>query len=168
MKINYLLVFPLALSLTTGCVEVKTRCCCCGAKHEQKEEEEESEEHEEKHKDKHKEKEESEEREEHEEREGKEHDSKADLMKKAKLTEADARKIAMERVPNGTIKEGELEMEKGHLQWSFDMSTPDSKDTTEVNVDAISGQVLNVAKEKAEDEAKEQEKEGKEHEKDKD
>jgi uncharacterized membrane protein YkoI len=50
-------------------------------------------------------------------------------------------------VPNGTIKESELEKESGHLQWSFDMATPGEKDITEVNIDAMTGVVLNIGKE---------------------
>jgi len=50
-------------------------------------------------------------------------------------------------VPNGTIKESELEREHGHLQWSFDMAVPDQKDITEVNIDAITGDVLNIGQE---------------------
>ena len=64
----------------------------------------------------------------------------------AKISRADAEKIAMAKIPNGAIKEGELEHEKGHLQWSFDMTTPDSKDTMEVNIDAITGEVISVGK----------------------
>ena len=75
------------------------------------------------------------------------------LAAQAKLSKADAEKIAMERVPNGTIKEAELEKENGHLQWSFDMAAPgQAADTiTEVNVDAISGTVLSVGTEKDND-----------------
>ena len=39
--------------------------------------------------------------------------------------------------------------------WSFDVTTPDTKDITEVNVDAITGDVVSVEKESAESEAKE-------------
>ena len=74
----------------------------------------------------------------------------SDLKSEAKISEADARQTALAKVPNGTIKESELEREHGHLQWSFDIATPDSKDITEVNVDAITGQVLDVSKEKGE------------------
>ena|ERR1700722_463055 len=67
----------------------------------------------------------------------------------AKLSKADAEKIAMARVPNGTIKEGELEKEHGKLQWSFDMATPeDEGEITEVNVDAVTGAIISVGKEK--------------------
>jgi hypothetical protein len=77
------------------------------------------------------------------------------LMAEAKVTKADAEKTALAKAPNGTIKEGELEKEKGKLIWSFDISTPDSKDITEVNVDAITGEVVSVEKEAPEQQAKE-------------
>jgi uncharacterized membrane protein YkoI len=79
----------------------------------------------------------------------------ARLMAKAKVSRADAEKTALAKAPNGTIKEGELEKEKGKLIWSFDITTPDTKDITEVNVDAITGDVVSVEKEAAESEAKE-------------
>ena len=79
----------------------------------------------------------------------------AQLMAGAKISQDDAQKTALAKVPNGTIKEGELEKEKGKLIWSFDITTPDSKDITEVEVDAITGAVLGVDKETPEDQAKE-------------
>jgi uncharacterized membrane protein YkoI len=81
--------------------------------------------------------------------------SQAKLQAEAKISEADARRTALAKVPGGRIKEGELERENGHLQWSFDMATPGTKDTTEVNIDAITGDVLSVSKEKPEGEAAE-------------
>ena len=83
----------------------------------------------------------------------------AKLEAQAKISKADAEKIALGRVPGGTIKEGELEKEKGKLIWSFDIAKPGTKDITEVNVDAVTGQVVDVAVEKASDEAKEKKKE---------
>ena len=79
----------------------------------------------------------------------------AKLMAEAKVGRADAEKTALAKVPGGTIKEGELEKEKGKLIWSFDITTPDTKDITEVGVDAITGDVISVEKESAEGEAKE-------------
>ena len=76
-------------------------------------------------------------------------------MAEAKVSKADAEKTALAKVPNGTIKEGELEKENGKLIWSFDLTTPDTKDITEVNVDAMTGEVVSVEKESAESEAKE-------------
>jgi uncharacterized membrane protein YkoI len=79
----------------------------------------------------------------------------AKLMAEAKVSKDDAEKTALAKVPNGTIKESELEKEHGKLQWSFDVATPDSKDITEVNVDAMTGDLISVEKESAESEAKE-------------
>jgi peptidase YpeB-like protein len=81
--------------------------------------------------------------------------SEAELMSEAKISKADAQVTALSQVPNGTVKEAELEKEKGKLIWSFDVSTPGTTDITEVNVDAITGKVVSKEIEKAEDEAKE-------------
>ena len=79
----------------------------------------------------------------------------AKLQAEAKVSRADAEKSALAKVPGGTIKEGELEKEKGKLIWSFDITTPGSSDIKEVQVDAISGQVISVETETAAAEAKE-------------
>ena len=79
----------------------------------------------------------------------------AKLMAEAKITKDDASKTALARVPDGTIKDSELEKEHGKLLWSFDVATPGTKDITEVNVDAITGDVISVDKESPESEAKE-------------
>lgn len=79
----------------------------------------------------------------------------AKYMAEAKVSKEDALATAMANVPNGTVKEAELEKEHGKLIWSFDIATPDSRDITEVNVDAITGKVVSTDKEKPEDEAKE-------------
>ena len=79
----------------------------------------------------------------------------AKWMAEAKVSKADAQATAMARVPNGTIKEAELEKEHGKLIWSFDVATPNTMDITEVNVDAMTGGVVSLEHEKAEDEAKE-------------
>ena len=78
----------------------------------------------------------------------------AKLMAQAKVSKDAAGKTALAKVPNGTIKEGELEKEHGKLIWSFDITTPDTKDITEVNVDAITGDVVAVEKEAAGKKAK--------------
>src|SRR5437763_16465720 len=79
----------------------------------------------------------------------------AKLQAEAKVSKADAEKTALAKVPGGTIKEGELEKEKGKLIWSFDISIPDSKDIKEVQVDAITGEVVSIETETAAAEAKE-------------
>ncbi|HEY1790657.1 MAG TPA: PepSY domain-containing protein [Verrucomicrobiae bacterium] len=82
-----------------------------------------------------------------EDEKGEKSDSQQNLKAQAKISKDDAEEIAMSKVPNGTIKESELEKEHGHLQWSFDMATPGDKDITEVNIDAVTGAVLNIGKE---------------------
>ncbi|HEY0429950.1 MAG TPA: PepSY domain-containing protein [Pyrinomonadaceae bacterium] len=79
--------------------------------------------------------------------------SDAKLARQAKITMDEAREAALKRVP-GTVKEGELEKEKGKLIYSFDISTSDGM-ITEVWVDAKTGNVINVEKENAANEAAE-------------
>jgi uncharacterized membrane protein YkoI len=79
----------------------------------------------------------------------------AQLQAEAKVSKADAEKTALAKVPGGTIKEGELEKEKGKLIWSFDISTPGTTDIKEVQVNAITGEVVSVETETAAAEAKE-------------
>ena len=90
-----------------------------------------------------------------------EKENEGELKAQAKIAEADARQTALAKVPNGTIKESELEKEHGKLFWSFDMTTPDSKNTTEVNVDAITGAIVSVEQETPEQQAKEKAEDGK-------
>jgi hypothetical protein len=68
--------------------------------------------------------------------------TQAKLMAEAKVSKETAQQTALTKVPNGAIKEGELEMEKGKLIWSFCFTIPDSKDIKEVNVDAVTGDVV--------------------------
>ncbi len=68
----------------------------------------------------------------------------AELRAQAKISKEQAAQTALARAPGGTVKEAELEKEKGHVIWSFDIATPGSKDITEVGVDAITGQMLSV------------------------
>lgn len=65
----------------------------------------------------------------------------------AKVTQADAQATALKRVPGGIVKESELETERGKLLWSFDIATPGTDEITEVQVDAITGEILSVEKE---------------------
>jgi uncharacterized membrane protein YkoI len=67
--------------------------------------------------------------------------------KNAKISKAQAEKIALGEVKNGKIIETELEDEKGTLVYEVELSTPDSKDNTEVKIDANTGKVLSVEKE---------------------
>ena len=76
-------------------------------------------------------------------------ENESTLQEQAKVSKADAQATALTKVSNGTVKEGELEKEHGRLIWSFEINTPDTKDITEVNVDAITGEVVNIEHEKA-------------------
>jgi len=79
--------------------------------------------------------------------EGGEHHHANNLQAEAKVTEADARATALTKVPDGKIKEAELEREKGKLIWSFDIAKPNAEGISEVNVDAITGEIVAVEKE---------------------
>jgi uncharacterized membrane protein YkoI len=81
---------------------------------------------------------------------GCESENQSQLQAEAKISKADAQATALAKAPNGTFKSCELERENGKLIWSFGFTTPDTKDITEVNVDAITGTVVNVEHEKAE------------------
>ena len=86
---------------------------------------------------------------------GTETKSQAPPLAAAKIERPAAEKIALAKVPQGVIKEGELEQEHGHLVWSFDIAPPQSQDIVEVQVDAIDGSVVSVETETPADQAKE-------------
>jgi len=88
-----------------------------------------------------------------------ENQTPAQLQAQAKLTRVEAEKIALAKVPNGTIKEGELERENGKIIWSFDMATPGTSDITEVQVDAMTGDLVAMEKETPAQQAKERKQE---------
>lgn len=139
MKIKMIICSALATTLLTGCININTggeghgRKCEMGEHHAKGEKGEKCEKSEVKNKEA----------------------SQAKLMADAKISKETAQQTALAKVPSGTIKASELEMENGKLQWSFDMTTPDSKDITEVNIDAKTGAVISAQKESAESEAKE-------------
>jgi uncharacterized membrane protein YkoI len=74
--------------------------------------------------------------------------NQAELQAQARISQADAEKTALTKAPGGTIKETELEKEHGKLVWSIEISTPGERDLTEVHVDAITGQIVAVEKER--------------------
>src|ERR1700736_1310061 len=57
--------------------------------------------------------------------------SEVELMKQAKITKAEAEQIALAKVSHGVVKRAEIEKEKGHLVWSFDIARPGTRDITE-------------------------------------
>ena len=77
-------------------------------------------------------------------------ESGSQLESQAKISKADAQTAALAKVPGGNVKECELEKEKGKLIWSVALATPGTKEITEVNIDAVTGEVVNVEHEKAE------------------
>lgn len=75
------------------------------------------------------------------------------LAKKAKVTLARAREIAL-REDNGTVEGEELEKEHGKLVYSFDIRNATGT-ITEIWVDAKTGKIVHKSEETAEAEAKE-------------
>ena len=88
-------------------------------------------------------------------------ESQADLQKEAKITMAKAREIALAKVKGGKIESGEIERENGKLIYSFDIKTS-KPGITEVNVNAMTGKVVDVHTENAAKEAAEKKQEAKE------
>jgi len=82
-------------------------------------------------------------------------ETQAELKAQAKITQAEAEKTALAKVPDGKIKATELEKEHGNLIWSFDISMPKSKNITEVQVDAQTGKIVSTQVETPKDQAKE-------------
>ena len=70
--------------------------------------------------------------------------SETELLKQARVTKHQAKKIALARVKRGAIKCVELEKENGVLIWSVDIAQPAQKDITDVWVDATTGKITAV------------------------
>ena len=85
--------------------------------------------------------------------------TQAELQKEAKISMEKAKDIALKQAP-GKIKSSELEREHGKLIYSFDITT--KKGVTEVNVDAITGKVVDTHHESAAKEAAEKKQEAQE------
>lgn len=77
------------------------------------------------------------------------------LQAEAKFPQAEARKLALGKVPGGKVKSAELEREHGALIWSFDIAMPNTGNITEVAVDARTGKISGVEIETPEKQAKE-------------
>jgi uncharacterized membrane protein YkoI len=69
-------------------------------------------------------------------------ESAQSVNSKPTVTQERAAEIALARVPGGKVVEAELEKEHGRQVWSFDISRPDSKDVTEIQVDAKTGEIV--------------------------
>ena len=70
--------------------------------------------------------------------------SETELLKQARVTKHQAKKIALARVKHGAIKCVELEKANGVLIWSVDIAQPPRKDLTDVWVDATTGKIAAV------------------------
>jgi hypothetical protein len=66
-----------------------------------------------------------------------------DLSKLAKISEPQARKIALARVP-GEVMSEELEREHGRIVYSYDIKQPGKSGLEEVQVSAKSGKIVSV------------------------
>lgn len=71
-----------------------------------------------------------------------------------RISEQQAREIVAKSY-SGKIQEGELEYEGGHWIYSFDLKQKNKNKILEVQVDAVSGRVVNTHSESAADERKE-------------
>ena len=65
--------------------------------------------------------------------------AKPEYSQQAKISSRAAADSALARVPGGRIAEAELEKEKGHLVYSFDIQAPKKTGVDEVLVDAALG-----------------------------
>lgn len=79
-----------------------------------------------------------------------------------KISLRQARATALAKVPGGRIKSSELEVEGGKLIYSFDINKSKGRGIEEVNIDAISGEVVGVEHETPKHEAIERRDERKE------
>ena len=70
--------------------------------------------------------------------------SETELLKQARITKHQAKKIALARVRHGAIKCVELQKENGVLIWSVDIAQPPQKNLTDVWVDATTGKISAV------------------------
>jgi hypothetical protein len=78
-----------------------------------------------------------------------------DLTARAKITCDQALKTALAKVPNAKVVSSELEEEHGHLLYSFDLRQPHKSGIEEVQIDAVSGELLGVEHEGRAAQAKE-------------
>jgi Peptidase propeptide and YPEB domain len=71
-------------------------------------------------------------------------ESEAELLKQARVTKHQAKRIALAKVEHGTIKRAGLEMANGVLIWSVDVMQSGEKDLRDVWIDAKTGKITAV------------------------
>ena len=81
--------------------------------------------------------------------------SQTALRKEAKIAQRDARKTALAAVPGGKVQSHELDRENGKLIYSYDIKVAGKSGVEEVNVDALTGEIVAHEHEDAKAEAKE-------------
>jgi uncharacterized membrane protein YkoI len=77
------------------------------------------------------------------------------LAAKAKISCDEARNKALAKVPGSGMKSAEIEEEHGKLVYSFDLKTKGKDGIDEVQVDAVTGEIVSVEHEDAKAEAAE-------------
>ena len=60
------------------------------------------------------------------------------------LSQAEATRIALSKVPGGIVESAKLEKEGKMVLWSIDVKMPNSKNITEVHIEASSGKILSI------------------------
>jgi len=70
-------------------------------------------------------------------------ESQAALMREAKITKKAATATALAQVPGATVRSSEIERENGKLIYSFDLKVKGKSGIEEINVDALTGDVVN-------------------------
>lgn len=81
-------------------------------------------------------------------------EGKPGLLARAKVPPDSAQRIALAKVPGGTVADGIIDEVEGKLVYAFTIKT-DAKPVDRVHVDAMTGAVLRVKREEPGDEMKE-------------
>jgi uncharacterized membrane protein YkoI len=71
-------------------------------------------------------------------------EDKPGLLKQARITTEAATATALAKVPGGKLRSGEIEHEDGRLIYSLIIKVDGKKGVEEVNVDAMTGAIVNV------------------------
>ena len=78
------------------------------------------------------------------------------FMALVKASRSEAARTALTQVPKGKIKFTELELAHGRLLWCFDISMGKTKNVTEVEIDARTGQIVSSEVQTPEDHLKDE------------
>jgi hypothetical protein len=80
---------------------------------------------------------------------------KTESIHSGKITKSRAEKIALTKVPGGSLRSAELETDRGVRFWSVYVAKPGAKNAKEIRVDAVTGRILTVQTERPADQAEE-------------